>query len=208
MSTPPDKHPAICAVILAAGQSSRMEDGHKLLLDLDGQPLISTVVEAALASKLTEVLLVTGHRFEEIAQAVADKNIRTIHNPHYREGLSTSLRIGIQSVAPDTDAALVLLGDMPQITPEMIDQLIDQYEPAANPAQIVAGAHGGRRGHPVLWDRAYFNALCEIEGDKGAKKVITTNIHALQLIELDNQSQMDVDTRQDYESLLASKSKN
>ncbi|MFN4142511.1 NTP transferase domain-containing protein [Aestuariivirga sp.] len=162
----PQRAPRVAAIVLAAGQSSRM-GVNKLLADFRGQPMIRRTV-AAMRQAADLTVVVTGRDEEEIAAALEGLPVGFVHNPDFAEGLSTSLRAGIAALPPDTDAAVIALGDMPLVTPEEVRRLIAAYSPAEH-RSICVPVHRGRRGNPVLWGRQHFEALKALEGDTGAR---------------------------------------
>src|SRR5581483_8642664 len=91
------------------------------------------------------------------------------HNPGYAEGLACSLKIGIAALPSDAAGAIVLLGDMPAVTPALLDTLIETFR-ARPEALAVAPVREGRRGNPVLLSRALFPAIARLEGDQGARR--------------------------------------
>jgi len=162
--------PRIAGIILAAGTSSRM-GRNKLTLPLHGKPMVAHAVEAALAAHLDPVIVVTGHDAAAVRQALGRAPVRFVQNEDFAQGLSTSLRAGIQAVTPDCEGAVVLLGDMPRITAPLIEKVVAAFNPAEDQAICVATA-GGERGHPVLWGRQFFTELERLEGDAGARSVM------------------------------------
>jgi len=162
------RRPHIAGLVLAAGMSSRM-GRNKLTALLAGKPMLRHVVEAALASRLDCVTVVTGHDAAAVRGALEGLPVGFLHNPDYAAGLSTSLRAGVAGC--ESDGLMVLLGDMPGITPELIDRGIAAFDPAAGRAICVATAHG-QRGHPVLWGRQFFCELERLTGDTGARGLI------------------------------------
>ena len=163
--------PKVCAVVLAAGQSRRMGAANKLLLEVDGVPLIRRSVSAALASACDAVFVVTGHQAERVASALSDLKLEIVGCEDYASGLSASLRAGIAALPEDCDAAVVCLGDMPEVTSAHIDRLIAAFEPVEGRAVCVP-TYQGKRGNPVLWDRRFFSELADIRGDVGARHLI------------------------------------
>ena len=105
----------IAAIVLAAGRSSRMAPRNKLLEPVGGQAIVARVAAAAIASGADPVVVVTGFEAERVAEALTGMNVVVVHNPAFAEGLSTSLRAGLEALPPNCDGALVLLGDMPEI---------------------------------------------------------------------------------------------
>ncbi|MBL6852621.1 MAG: molybdopterin-binding/glycosyltransferase family 2 protein [Alphaproteobacteria bacterium] len=162
--------PRIGAIVLAAGLSSRM-GSNKLLATVSGKPLVRHAVEAALGSAAAPVVVVTGNGGPEVRQAVAPLAPVFVENHDFSKGLSTSLRVGLRALPADCDGALVLLGDMPQVTSALLDKLIAAFEPGEDRAICVATRHG-KRGNPVLWARRFFPEMLAIEGDVGARHLI------------------------------------
>ncbi len=187
--------PEVAAIVLAAGRSTRMGGPNKLLATIDGEPLVRIAVRAAMNSRAGPVTVVTGHMRDQVEAALQDFDVKLVHNEDYREGLSTSLRTGIGAIPASADAAVVLLADMPRITPQTIDRLIDAYDPGAG-ALIVVPTVKGKRGNPVLWSRRYFDKLLAIKGDVGARHLIGDNPEAVVEIELDDTIHLDLDTPQ------------
>ncbi len=172
----------VAAIVLAAGRSTRMGAQNKLLADLDGKPMVRRVVETALASKARPVLVVTGHMAAKVGAALAGLDVRLVANPDYATGLASSLKAGIRAVPADCDGALILLGDMPGITAEHVDRLVDAFAEA--PDAIVVPVHEGRQGNPVIWPRRYFPELLQLEGDAGAKRLIAAQRDDVREVEL------------------------
>jgi molybdenum cofactor cytidylyltransferase len=170
---------SVAAIILAAGQGTRFGSESKLLAELGGKPLIRHVAEAALASKAFPVLAVLGHRREEV-DAVLPRPVPRVENPDYARGLSTSLRAGFAALDQAAEAAVVLLGDMPQVTPALIDGLIDTWIAAGRPAAVVP-TYDGRRGNPVLLSAALGPEIAKLTGDTGAGALLRArdDVHEL-----------------------------
>ncbi|MEK9970486.1 MAG: NTP transferase domain-containing protein, partial [Ferrovibrio sp.] len=143
------RRPKVATLILAAGLSSRFGDGHKLLAELDGKPVLRHVVEHAKASSANPLLLVTGHRAEDV-RAAAGPDITTVHNPSYAEGLASSLRAGLSALPQGLDGVIVCLGDMPDVRPATFEALIAAFNPTEGRA-ICLPVFGGKRGNPTLW---------------------------------------------------------
>lgn len=198
-STPTPRGAAkVALVVLAAGQSRRM-GANKLLADLRGRPLVSWAVDAALASRASPVIVVTGHQAEAVRAALADRAVQFVHNQDYAEGMAGSLRRGIEALPADVDAVVVLLGDMPRITGAHIDRLIEAYSPAGGRIVCVP-ANEGRRGNPVLIGRPLFGALEALRGDVGARHVIAGNPDVVHEVEWEDDTIFaDVDTAPELE---------
>jgi molybdenum cofactor cytidylyltransferase len=163
--------PKVGAIILAAGLSSRM-GSNKLLEPLKGKPLVRHVAEAAAASGVSPIIVVTGNGAAQVELMLRDlPNTRFAHNSSFSKGLSTSLKHGLSALPDDCDAAVVLLGDMPMVGAPLIDTLVAAFDPAEDRAICVA-TRGGKRGNPVLWARRFFPEMQAVQGDVGAKHLM------------------------------------
>ena len=188
-------------VILAAGRSSRL-GRPKQLLPLAGRPLLVHTVRHAVASALDEVVLVLGHEAIRIADAVGEWGQRLVINRDYASGMSSSLKVGLGALYPTTEAVLFLLGDLPQVTTEIIDAVLRAFRETGGP--IVAAEYGGRVGNPVLFARELFPDLAGLSGDEGARVLLHS--HSTRVVRVPVGSgapPRDVDTEADYAALLA-----
>jgi molybdenum cofactor cytidylyltransferase len=208
---------SIAALILAAGSSSRMGDGrHKLLLPLGARPVLAHVIEAALASQARPIIVVLGHQATQvraqIAAYLAHPDILSIENPAYLQGMSTSLRTGIQvlidrenkegPLAHFSTGALIMLGDQPLMTAYIIDTLIASKRTTGK--RILIPFYNGERGNPVLFDASLFPELLEITGDGGARSVIERHRQEVAKIEPGtSMATYDVDTWDAYQEVVA-----
>lgn len=184
----------IAAIVLAAGQSSRMGGRNKLLEAFKGKPLIRHAAEAACASGAAPVIVVTGRDANAIQQALAGLDIRFVNNADFADGLSSSLKAGIRALPEETAGAVICLGDMPQVSAKLIDRMIGAFAPESG-AMIVAPVRNKQRGNPMLWARRFFPELLALEGDIGARRL--ANFYAEGLFELevdDDAAFADIDT--------------
>lgn len=187
----------IAVVLLAAGTSSRMAGPNKLLCEVDGITLIGRAMRAALESSGTEIVVVTGWEAERVEAAVAavpaSKPVTVLRNADYRAGLASSLGRAMLQLPAPIEAALVQLGDMPWIAAAHIDRLIEAFDP--DHPDIVVPVHGGRRGHPVLWPRRFFPALCDLTGDVGARELLVRHASEVRAVPFDTDAIFDdIDT--------------
>ena len=161
---------SIAAIILAAGRSTRM-GSNKLLEELDGKALVRHVADAALGSIARSVWVVTGHEGESVRARLDGLGIRFVHNPDFALGLSTSLKAGVMALPAEAKGVVVLLGDMPRVTSEVINSVIQAFE--AQPQAIAAvPVYQGEWGNPVLLSRSLFGAVAALQGDAGARKLL------------------------------------
>jgi molybdenum cofactor cytidylyltransferase len=190
----------IAAIILAAGRSTRMGGPNKLLAELEGKKLVRIATEQALASKASEVIVVTGHQAELVEQALEGLRIKFVRNPDFAGGLASSVKAGIAAVPASADGAVVCLGDMPLIDANLIDRLIDSFAPDRGNLIVVPVADG-RRGNPVLWSRRFFAELMTLDGDIGARHLIARHGEAVAEVPVEgNGAFLDIDTPQALEA--------
>src|SRR3954452_19155861 len=190
----------VVAIVLAAGRSTRMGGPNKLLAELDGKKLVRTVAEQALASKATDVIVVTGHQADLVEQALAGLKVKFVGNPDFAGGLASSVKAGISAVPANADGVLVCLGDMPLISADLIDRLIEAFEPDRGHL-ITVPVSDGRRGNPVLWSRRFFRELMTLDGDVGARHLIAKHAEAVAEVPVEGESAfLDIDTPQALEA--------
>jgi molybdenum cofactor cytidylyltransferase len=193
----------IAALVLGAGRSSRMGGPNKLLAEIGGRPLIRIVVDAVLASRARPIVVVTGHQRERVEAALAGLPVSFAHNPHFADGLGTSLKIGVAALPADVDGVIVCLGDMPQVDAGLIDRLIGALDPDSG-ALVVVPTIDGKRGNPVVWSRRFFADLMAVEGDVGARYLIGRYPEAVVEVPLaGNAALTDVDTPEAFAAVKA-----
>ena len=185
----------VTGLVLAAGQSRRMGAANKLLQDWQGKPLLRHVVDAARSSDLSSLCVVTGHQHRKIADLVGHDG-ECIHNPNFSDGMAISLVAGIATIEeshPSTQGVMVLLGDMPLVTAQHINQIIRAFEGAALDKIVVATGEG-QKGNPVLFPARYFKELGQLSGDRGAKAIITAGGDDVRFVEIGHAALRDFDT--------------
>ncbi|MCH2486539.1 MAG: nucleotidyltransferase family protein [Erythrobacter sp.] len=188
------------ALVLAAGAGTRF-DGAKLLADFRGEALVRHAVRAMLASRVERVTVVLGARGDEVAAALGDlvsPRLTTVECLDWQEGLSASLRCGIEALPPDCLAVAVALGDMPLIDPGLADTVLG-YVLAGAPA--VLPEYRGRPAHPVALSPTVFDRLKRLTGDRGARAALKRLPGIVHLETDDPGSARDIDTRADLTRL-------
>ena len=189
----------IAGLILAAGQGKRL-GAVKPLLANDHAVLLELVVRQYRKAKLDELIVVLGHEARQIVQRIPLNGIKIIINNEHRVGLSSSIQRGLAHVSSRFDAVMIGLGDMPLITSKTIDTLIAEYQKGKK--GIVVPVHDGRRGHPVVLDMKYLEALVTLRGDVGAKSVIDSHADDVREVKIDSDEILiDVDTREAWEKV-------
>ena len=190
----------IAGIILAAGGSTRM-GSPKLLLEWHGDALIRWVARLTLTAGCSPVMVVTGAHHSGVEAALADLPVEKIHNPRWGEGQSTSVRAGILALPGDIDAAMIFLGDQPQIPLSTVEELMRIYTESDPPMPILLPASSGRRGNPVLFDRAMLYELTRLEGDAGARLIFSK--YPVRMMAFDDPNLLlDIDVPEDYQKLM------
>lgn len=167
----PSRKPRVEAMILAAGASRRMGGRDKLLEHVDGQPLLSQVVQQAQQSgaDAVHVMLPAQSPRRDIIGTGRAK-IVTVADP--AEGMAASIRAGIAARGARADAVIIMLGDMPEVTAHHLNQLIAAFSPADGREIIRATDADGTAGHPILFGARFFESLTRVEGDRGARDLL------------------------------------
>ena len=140
-------------MLLAAGAGRRLGGRPKSLLELDGEPLIRSIFIALKDAGVDSVVMVLGHHADAIENAVQDLPVKRVRNPSPEDGPASSLRVGLQALAPDVDAVIVALADQPLITPADITDLIKAFKSRGD-RQMVVPRVNGEPGNPVIVDAA------------------------------------------------------
>ena len=194
-------HQRYAAVILAAGLSSRMGDNKLLLPWTDSAPIISHVLRAYAnvnVPNVKPIIVVTGRDAERVAAAVADYQPTLVHNADFASGeMLSSVKRGLRALPSATQAVFIQPGDMPGMTDAVIERLAAAHEPGWN----VAPRYQGRRGHPVLLDRAHWRAMLDLPaGARPRDGLRGTRLRLLEVAEAG--VLLDVDTRAAYEEVM------
>lgn len=185
----------IAAVILAAGQATRMRNhSHKLLARFDGIPLIRRTVAIAMASRSSSVTIVTGYRREDIESCIDGMGAHVVHNPDFSVGIASSIVAGISEERVSSAAgAIVLLADMPKVETEHLDRLITIFR--ENKGNFIVRAVSGRvPGHPIILPSTFYERLTTLKGDFGARQILDAFEPDVIEVEIGNAAIHDVDT--------------
>lgn len=195
--TPSVRHPAVAAVILAAGSSRRL-GRPKQLVTIGGRPLLQHVLDAAIAASVGEVVVVLGHRADEILAALdLARTVRVVRNEAHETGQATSLAAGLSSLGEGIERAVILLGDQPDVA------VADIAAVAGDDHPICRIRYADESGHPVAFDRDLWARLLGIRGDRGARDLIAASPELLGEIAVPGPAPRDVDTEADVASLCA-----
>ena len=191
---------AVAGVVLAAGSSTRL-GRNKLLLELDGEPLVRRAARVAVEAGLAPVVVVLGHEAARVESALAGlpASVRSVVNPDHARGVNTSLRAGIASLPDDAAAAVIVLADMPRVTAAMIARLVEVHHETGAP--LVASEYGGVHAPPTLYARTIFPELGGPEGDGCGKRVVRAHAHEAARVAWPAERLVDVDREGDWEQM-------
>jgi molybdenum cofactor cytidylyltransferase len=191
----------VAVVVLAAGGSTRMGTP-KQLMTVSGETMLARSLRTALSLPVHEVIAVVGANSSQILPLVPP-SCKVAINSRWQEGLSSSLRVGLDNISARSEAAVFLLVDQPLIGTDTLLQILYAY--FGTEKGIVVPEYGGRRGTPVLFDRILFQRLQQLQGDSGGRQVIQQMPEEVLSVEVQSSDVLiDIDTMQDYQSLIAS----
>ena len=189
----------ISAILLAAGQSKRMDGENKLTKEIKGIPLIKLSVKNILASSIDELIIVLGHQKEIIEELIDKKEkIKCVFNKNFESGMASSIKIGLNNLPEKTEAFFICLGDMPMVNQDTYNHLIK----SRNDKEIIVPTYKGQQGNPVLFDKSMKGKVIDISGDAGAKKILELNKDKILNLEINDQSIVKgFNTQGDFSSL-------
>ena len=197
----PGTHTA--GIILAAGASVRFGQP-KQLIELRDKYLVEWVLDAALKSRLDLVVLVLGHEYQSILQALGTKvrrpRLEVVINHKYHEGQSSSLKAGLVSVRKTFSSVMYLLADQPMINSDTINLLLDQFHESVK--EICVPVFEGRRGNPTIFKRPIYKEIMMIDGDIGARDIIGKGADRVLYAKIkDPLCFFDIDSQEDLKNL-------
>jgi molybdenum cofactor cytidylyltransferase len=186
----------VSAIIMASGKAERF-GSEKLMYKVNSKPIILYVMESVIKAKFSERLIVL--RNNELKEYAENQSFKVIWNNHYEKGMSESIILGIINISSNSDAAMIIPGDIPLMSSEYLNGLIDLY---VHSGKGIAGflLHGSPAS-PVIFSRKYFIELLQLKGDHGGKPVIMKHMDDFVGIEAPENSLMDIDTISDAEKL-------
>ena len=186
----------ISAILLAAGESRRMGEP-KQLMPFGKSTVLGQAVDNLLKSAVDEVVLVLGHRAEEVTRAIASKPVKIAVNPDYPQGISSSIIAGLGRVDRRAKAVMLALGDQPAVDSQTINSLVEAF--IAHHRGIVIPVYRGMRGHPVIFAIGYKDELLELAGDAGGRVIIDRHPDDVLEVSVSNEGIFcDIDTMDDY----------
>ena len=174
----------ISAILLAAGQSKRMNGENKLTKEIKGIPLIKLSVKNILDSSIDELIIVFGYQ-KEIIEKLIDENkkIKPVFNKDFESGIGSSIKTGLKHMSKKTTAFFICLGDMPLVNQDIYNLLIK----SKNNKEIIIPTYKGQQGNPILFLISMKEKIMTIQGDVGAKKILELNKDKIMSVQIDDQ---------------------
>ena len=194
----------VAAIVLAAGLSSRMQGQQKLFLPYRNKTLLEQVVTELLASKASEVMIVSSPLTHERIKSMSLPGITLVSNPDHRQGMTTTIQKGVQAAGQDADGFMICLGDMPRITTSEYDQLINAFSSSylEDSKAILLPFYEGQKGNPVLFSAVYREDILKHQDMEGCRGIVQSNKTHLTKVPMNTDHVLvDVDTPGDYEGL-------
>ena len=186
----------ISAILLGAGESKRMGKD-KLSLPWGRKTLLESCLSSLLKSDVSEVIVVLNSRMPRLTKRRKEARIKVVVNPRYREGMSTSIRRGLQVVDSRSEGVLIALGDQPQLRTRTINRLIRAF--GLGKGKIVIPFFQKKMGHPVIFPRQYRGQLKRLKGDVGGRSIIDKHPQEVMKVRVRSEGVIrDIDTRKDY----------
>lgn len=186
-------------IVLAAGLSRRMGDVNKLLIEINGIPMIRATVSACAQVCDAPVTVVTGHQAADIEAALDGLNVNFIHNPDFASGQAGSVVAGLKAV-PDARTTLIVLGDQPLLDSAALERLLEAHR-ASDQTRITMPVNGVDRGNPLVIPLSLKPALLADKTNPGCRKFTRGNPDKVNPVELPDPAYFtDLDTMEDLKS--------
>jgi len=196
----------ISSILLAAGQSKRMNGENKLIKKINGVPLINYAIKSILGSAVDELVVVLGFE-KEIIENIMKKNkkLKIIYNEEFKSGMASSIKAGLNSISKKSEAFFICLGDMPNVNQNIYNKLIKaKYKynkklKAEHKKKIIVPTYEGKEGNPILFSKFMKEKIMDIDGDFGAKKII--ELYKKKVLDVPFKSKgivLDFDTQEDF----------
>ncbi len=188
----------ISAILLAAGQSKRMNGENKLIKEIQGIPLIKLSVKNILASSVDELIIVLGYQKEIIEKLIVKhEKIKFVFNKDFESGMASSIKAGLNHLSNNSEAFFISLGDMPLVNKKIYNHLISYRKKK----DIIVPTYNNIQGNPVLFLKSMRPSIMTINGDVGAKKILELNIGKMLKVKIDDINiARDFNTKNDFNS--------
>lgn len=186
----------IIAIILAAGESKRMNKP-KMLLPFKGKTIIETVIDNVMASEVDGSIVVVGADKEAVLEVISGLAAIHVNNDNYREGMLSSVKCGFRAMPDDIEAVIVFQGDQPMISSSVVNTIIFAYRKSRK--GIIIPVYDGKRGHPILIDGKYRDEVINLNADEGLRSLSVKNCDDVLEVSVNEPEILrDIDTIEDY----------
>lgn len=191
------------AILLAAGLSGRMQGPNKLLLRLNGETIIGSTYRALQASQTNQIVVVTGRDESEVKEVIAlDNEDQFAHNELFQSGMTSSIQAGLKQI-PESEALMICLGDMPLLTPDNYDLLINAFRQDGSRDKILVPWFNENRANPVIFGSDYFAEILSHTSPNGCAGIIKNHLEKVLNLKVDSERFIrDIDTPDDFENVL------
>lgn len=194
-----DRSRPVAAIVLAAGRARRF-GAQKLLAPYGSSTVVRTVVDTMRAVGVDYLVVVGGPGGEAVRASVGGPPVVWVENSEPDRGLSSSVATGVAALPPNVGAALMVLGDQPTVSMQVVERVVQAWREGGGP--VVAPSYRGLRGNPVLFDSVMFGALGALAGEHGARDLIASDPSRVTMVDVSDPPPMDIDTPSDYDELL------
>jgi xanthine dehydrogenase accessory factor len=200
------KRKKVSCMILAAGKSTRMGQ-QKLLMPFDGNTMIRSIVEKSLNTNSNQTIVVIGSHKIELRSELDEYSVFLVENIKFEDGMLSSVQAGFAALHPETDAVIVLLGDQPMVSVEIVNRLIAVFQKTDK--GLIIPTFNGKRGHPVLINSKYRQSIQLLNPEIGLRELFLNNSQDILEIEVQTDHILkDIDTPEDYQRESNSTNKN
>ena len=188
----------ISVIVLAAGQSKRMDGDNKLIKKYNKKYLINHIIGTLIKSKVNKIIVVLGFQNSKVKKIIAkNKKIRFVYNRNYKFGMASSIKAGLKRISKKNTGFLIVQADMPLVSKKIINSLY--YAVKNNDKEIVVPIYKKKIGNPIGFNIYMIKILNKIKGDTGAKKMVKSNKKKLNLIKINSKSIFkDFNTQRDF----------
>ena len=194
----------ISAILLAAGESSRMNGDFKPLMKWGTRSIISQCIDNLKRSRVDEIIVVLGHRQSEVRSRLAGAGVQFAINEDFRRGMISSIQTGLPLISPRSDGVMICLVDQPMVGPNVINPLVISFGDYEK--KISVPTFHGKHGHPIIISREYETEIMKLSDDNpdGFKALLNNHRNEIQEVSVDSDSILqDIDTFEDYQRLVA-----
>lgn len=190
----------IAAIVLAAGIGKRA-GRNKLLLDIDGEPMFMKAVRAAVKSKASPVFIITGYKAPELEEYMENVDVNILYNPSFHSGIKTSINLGLKSVPNFCDGVIILPADMPNITDEHLNKMIDVFDKSKN-KQLVMTSYKDTKNNPILWSNTLYDVADVVAENSDIRPIFMEHVDYTKYVEVKNEDEVfDVNFPVDVEKI-------